>query len=109
MPPHTSFPTAPTCDGVLAAAALLGHAALVAFHAEDLVLVVGEAGARQRFGAGAADEAVAVPRLVLVAHPPRGDRLGRDTETASSMEDRVRTRDRVPFFVLVYVFCFKLF
>lgn len=106
MPKPPPFPTAPTCDGVLAAAALLGHAALVAFHAEDLVLVVGEAGARQRFGAGAADEAVAVPRLVLVAHPPRGDRLGRDTETASSMEDRVRTRDRVPFFVFVYVFLF---
>lgn len=67
--------TPPTCDGVLAAAALLGHAALVTLHAEDLVLVVGEAGARQRFGAGAADKAVAVPRLLLVAHPPGGDRL----------------------------------
>lgn len=69
-----------TCDGLLAAAALLGHAALVALHAEDLVLVVGEASARQRFGAGAADKAVAVPRLLLVAHSSRGDRLEEEKE-----------------------------
>lgn len=81
LPPPLMSP--PTCDGVLAATALLGHAALVALHAEDLVLVVGEAGARQRFGAGAADEAVTVPRLLLVAHPPRGDRLERERERES--------------------------
>lgn len=72
---HHVHALAETCDGVLASAALLGHAALVAVHAEDLILVVGEAGARQRFRAGAAHEAVTVPRLLLVAHPPGGDRL----------------------------------
>lgn len=86
--PRPPFPTLPTCDGALTAAALLGHAALVAFHAEDLVLVVGEAGACQRFGAGAADEAVAVPRLLLVAHPPRGDWLERSRETESVVDGR---------------------
>lgn len=61
-----------TCDGVVAAAALLGHRRLVAVDAEDLVLVFGEAGARQRLGAAAAHEAVAVPRPVLVADPSGG-------------------------------------
>jgi len=57
-----------TCDGVVAASALLGHGGLVAVHAEDLLLVLGEAGARQRLGAGAAHKTVAVPRLLLVGH-----------------------------------------
>lgn len=60
-----------TCDGVVAAVALLRHRRLVAVDAEDLVLVFGEAGAGQRFGAAAAHEAVSVPRLVLVVHPSR--------------------------------------
>lgn len=62
-------------DGVVAGGALLGHVALVAVHAEDLVLVVGEAGPGQRFGAGRAHEAVTVPWLLLVRHPSRGDGL----------------------------------
>lgn len=64
-----------SCDGVVAGSALLGHVALVTVHTEDLVLVIGEAGPGQRFGAGRAHEAVTVPRLFLVCHPPRGDRL----------------------------------
>lgn len=67
-----------TCDGILAAAALLGHGGLVAVDAEHLVLVVGEARPRQRLRAGAAHEAVAVPRLVLVVHSSRGDGLRRE-------------------------------
>lgn len=70
--------SASTCDGVLAAAALLRHGGLVTLHAEDLVLVFGEAHACQRLGAGAAHEAVAVPRLLLVADSPRGDGLDAD-------------------------------
>lgn len=64
-----------TCDGVLAATALLCHRALVAVDTEDLVLVVGEAGPGQRLRAGAAHETVAVPRLVLVVHSSRRYRL----------------------------------
>lgn len=55
-----------TCDGHLAAAAFLSHGALVAVHAEHLVLVGGEAGPGQRLGAGATHETVTVPRLPLV-------------------------------------------
>lgn len=66
---------AKSCDGIVAGGALLGHVALVAVHTEDLVLVVGEAGPGQRFGAGRAHEAVTVPRLLLVRHPSRGDGL----------------------------------
>lgn len=64
-----------TCDGVLAAAALLGHGGLVAVDTEDLLLVVGETRPCQRLCAGAAHETVAVPRLVLVVHSSRGYRL----------------------------------
>lgn len=63
------------CDGILAGRTFLGHVALVAVHTEDLVLVVGEAGAGQGFGAGRAHEAVTVPGLLLVRHPSRGDGL----------------------------------
>lgn len=64
-----------TCDGMLAAAAFLGHRGLVAVDTEDLVLVVGETGPCQRLRAGAAHETVTVPRLVLVVHSSRGYRL----------------------------------
>lgn len=60
-----------TCDGVLAAAALLRHGALVAVDTEDLVLVFGETGACQRFRTGTAHKTVSVPRLVLVVHSSR--------------------------------------
>lgn len=61
-----------TCDGVLAAVAFLRHRRLVAVDAEDVVLVFGEAGAGQRFGAAAAHKAMRVPRLVLVVHSSGG-------------------------------------
>ena len=61
-----------TSDGVLAAAALLGHTVLVAVDTEHLILVVGETRPCQRLGAGAAHKTVAVPRLVLVVHSSRG-------------------------------------
>lgn len=70
----------PTCDGVLTAAALLGHTVLVAVDTENLVLVFGEAGPCQSLGAGAAHKAVAVPRLLLVVHPSRGYRLQNQQE-----------------------------
>lgn len=69
------YPFTKSCDGVVAGHALLGHVALVAVHTEHLVLVVGEAGPGQRFGAGRAHEAVTVPRLLLVRHPSGGDGL----------------------------------
>lgn len=59
----------------MAAGTLLGHGGLVAVHAEDLLLVLGEAGARQRLGAGAAHKTVAVPWLLLVVHTSCGDWL----------------------------------
>lgn len=62
-----------SCDGVVAGGALLGHVALVAVHTEHLVVVVGEAGPGQRFGAGRAHEAVTMPWLLLVRHTSRGD------------------------------------
>ena len=64
-----------TCDGILAAAALLCHGALVAVDTEDLVLVVGETRPCQRLRAGAAHETVGVPRLLLVVHSSGGYRL----------------------------------
>lgn len=72
---HSQLGFKATCDGVLAAAAFLGHRALVAVDAEDLVLVVGETRPCQRLRAGAAHETVVVPRLVLVVHSSRGYRL----------------------------------
>lgn len=66
-----------TSDGVVAAAALLGHGALVAVDAEDLVFVLGETRPCQSLRAAAAHEAVAVPRLVLVVHSAR--RYGLET------------------------------
>lgn len=63
------------CDWVLAAMALLGHVGLEAVHAVNVVLMGGEASSSQLFTAGAADEALRVPRLVLVADPSRGDGL----------------------------------
>lgn len=52
----------------MAAAAFLGHGALVALDTEDLVLVFGETFSGQSLGADAANKAVTVPRLVLVVH-----------------------------------------
>ena len=63
------------CDGVLAAVALLGHVGLVAVHAEDAVLVGGEARPGQGLAAGTAHKAFGVPGLVLVADAPSGDWL----------------------------------
>lgn len=63
------------CDGVLAAVALLGHVGLVAVHAEEVVLVGGEARPGQGLAAGAAHEALGVPGVVLVADAPGGDGL----------------------------------
>lgn len=68
-----------TCDGVLTATAFLRHSVFVAFHTEDLVLVVGETGPRQRLWTRAAHKTVAVPRLVLVVHASGGDGLHTDT------------------------------
>lgn len=45
---HHVHPFTETCDGVLTARAFLSHSVLVAFHTEDLVLVVGETGPCQR-------------------------------------------------------------
>lgn len=73
MPP--SVCASLTCDGVLAAVALLGHIGLEAVHAVNVVLVGGEASGRQRFAAGVAHETLGVPGLVLVADPSGGDGL----------------------------------
>ena len=54
---------------------LLGHVGLVAVHAEDVVLVGGEAGSGQGLAAGAAHKALGVPGLVLVADAPGADWL----------------------------------
>lgn len=70
-----------TCDGVLAAIALLGHISLVAVHTVNVILEGGEASSCQRFTAGFAHEALRVPGLVLVADPSRGDGLRGETGT----------------------------
>lgn len=72
---HHVGAVAESCDGDLAAVALLGHVGLVAVHAVDVVLIGSEADSSQRFAAGAAHEALGVPGLVLVTDPPRGDGL----------------------------------
>lgn len=64
-----------TCDGVLAAVALLGHISLEAVHAVHVVLLGGEANRCQRFTATVAHEALGVPRVVLVADPSGADGL----------------------------------
>lgn len=64
-----------TCDGILAAVALLGHISLVAVHTVNVVLVGSEASSCQRFTAGVADETFGVPGLVLIADSSRGDGL----------------------------------
>lgn len=73
----------PTCDGVLAAVALLGHVSFVAVHAVNVILVGGEASSCQRFTAGLAHKALRVPRLVLVADPSRGDGLNKEAKRTS--------------------------
>lgn len=64
-----------TCDGVLAAMALLGHVGLVAVDAVHVVVVRREASSCQRLTAGSAHKALGVPRLVLVADASGGDGL----------------------------------
>lgn len=64
-----------TCDGVLAAMALLGHISLVAVDAVHAVVVRSEASPCQRFTAGGAHETLGVPWLVLIADTSGGDGL----------------------------------
>jgi len=66
---RTPVDAALTCDGVFASMAFLGHIALEAVHAVDLVLVGGEASSSQSLTAGVAHKALGVPGLVLVADP----------------------------------------
>lgn len=64
-----------TCDGILAAMALLGHIGLVAVHTVNLVLMGSETRPCKRFMAGVAHETFWVPGLVLIADSSRGDGL----------------------------------
>lgn len=64
-----------TCDGVMAARALLGHCALVAVHTICMLLMGGEARFSEGLSAGVAHEAFRVPGLVLVGDSTRGDGL----------------------------------
>lgn len=60
--------------------------------------MVGETRAGQRLGAGAAHEAVAVPRLVPVVHASRGDGLERGGRGASTQREKT-------YYYYYYYYC----
>lgn len=70
----------PTCDGALAARALLGDALLVAVHAVEVVLHGREAPPANGLLAAGADEALGVPGLLLVGDASGSDGLGEDKD-----------------------------